>query len=46
MFGKTRELGWVDSIREFGDAWVVTSSPWPLKSQVLSVIFSKSYVHF
>ena len=35
--GKTREiLGWVESIRDFRDAWTSTSLPWSLKSHVLS----------
>ena len=46
--GKTRELGWIDSIREFSypDAWVVTSLPWSLKSHVLSDHYQEYFLNY
>ena len=44
--GKTREMGWVESIRVFRDAWTSTSLPWSLKSHVLSDHYEEYFHHY
>ena len=44
--GKTRELGWEESISEFRDAWASTSLPWSLKSHVLSDHYQEYFHHY
>ena len=44
--GKTREIGWVESIRVFRDAWTSTSLPWSLESHVLSDHYEGYFHHY
>ena len=44
--GKTREMGWVESIRVSRDAWTSTSLPWSLKSHVLSDHYEEYFHHY
>ena len=44
--GKTREMGWVENISVFRDTWTSTSSPWSLKSHVLSDHYEEYFHHY
>ena len=44
--GKTREMGWLESICVFRVAWISTSLPWSLRSHVLSVHYEEYFHHY